>query len=348
MSTFKVDKEQVDNSVETLRKLLEECEEAYTKEIPESTVDKGHTHNELSDLCNNIKTTCYYLGELINNTILFLGKSSKMFEISDKESAAAIMDQVEGSFLSLGIYGNVASNSEESGSTLWAAIKDEISGIPDDAKSAGEALGWIEKEYGKLPHWATLGMDVLVPSSLQDAYTITSGILQGNLKLEVIWDTAKSILSKSTTFAVVSETLDYTFGTGTKRSEETERQLLERLGEGGIIGAAFDLTEGVVDTLIGGAVDVLGDVGGGAVDKLIDNVPIVKGINKLTEYGTGLLGWNGGEGYSVGGLIGATTEKISEGLDAVTDVVTDAIDFVTDTLTDGFNLGVNWVKSWFD
>ena len=71
MSTFKVDKEQVDNSVETLRKLLEECEEAYTKEIPESTVDKGHTHNELSDLCNNIKTTCYYLGELINNTIIF-------------------------------------------------------------------------------------------------------------------------------------------------------------------------------------------------------------------------------------------------------------------------------------
>ena len=31
MSTFKVDKEQVDNSVETLRKLLEECEEAYGK-----------------------------------------------------------------------------------------------------------------------------------------------------------------------------------------------------------------------------------------------------------------------------------------------------------------------------
>lgn len=96
MSTFKVDNDQVNHSVEILRKLLEECEEAYQKKIPESAIDRGQTHNELDELCQNMKTTCYYLGELINNTILFLGQSSEMFEISDKEAAAAIMTKDNG------------------------------------------------------------------------------------------------------------------------------------------------------------------------------------------------------------------------------------------------------------
>ena len=155
-------------------------------------------------------------------------------------------------------------------------------------------------------------------------------------------------MSENTKLAVICETLDYTFEIGTKRSEEMERQIYEQLGEGDILGAVFDGAEGFIDTIIGGSIDVLGDVGGGAVDAVIDNIPVVKGINMLTEYGTGLLGWNDGEGYSVGGLIGGATEKISEGLDVVTDVITDTVDVITDAVTDGFKSGVNWVKSWFD
>ncbi len=105
MSTFKIDTEKVNDSVETLRKLLDECEEIYNKKIPESEVDKGSTHNELYDLCQEIKTTCQYLGELINNSILFLGKSSEMFDTSDRESADAISDSspaTDGSGLSTG------------------------------------------------------------------------------------------------------------------------------------------------------------------------------------------------------------------------------------------------------
>lgn len=87
---FKIDTEVVKDSVATLRQLLEECEEMYAKEIPDSSVDKGLTHNELHELCQNIKTTCRYLGELINNSIRFLGESSDMFDTSDKESAATV------------------------------------------------------------------------------------------------------------------------------------------------------------------------------------------------------------------------------------------------------------------
>ena len=91
MSSFKIDSEKVNEAVEKLRKLLEQCEELYNKEIPESTVDKGNTHETLHNLCQNIRISCQDLGELINNTILFLGKSSEMFDTSDKESANAII-----------------------------------------------------------------------------------------------------------------------------------------------------------------------------------------------------------------------------------------------------------------
>lgn len=91
MSKFKVDNEQVNAAVDTLRNLLEKCEEAYEVKIPVSDVDKGQTHDELISVCENIKSTCYDFGQLIHNTILFLGEASDMFEKSDKDSAAAIV-----------------------------------------------------------------------------------------------------------------------------------------------------------------------------------------------------------------------------------------------------------------
>lgn len=232
--------------------------------------------------------------------------------------------------------------------SLWNAIKSEAANIPEAAKSAGEALSWIEKHYGKLPHWVTLGVDVLVPSSLQDAYSLTSGILQGDLTLKEGWDVAKHILSKNTKLAVICETLDYTLETGSARADEMNRQVYEQIGEGDVLGAILDGSEGFVDTIIGGSIEVLGDVGGGALDAVIDNIPVVKGLNMLTEYGTGLLGWNDGEGYSIGGLIGGATERISEGIDYVTDIITDTTDVITDAVTTGVKTGINWVKSWFD
>lgn len=96
MSGLKTDTQQVKETVETLRELLSECEGLYNEKIPESAVDKGSTHDELQELCQSVKTTCAYLGELINNTILFLGKASDMFDTSDTESAAAITADVVG------------------------------------------------------------------------------------------------------------------------------------------------------------------------------------------------------------------------------------------------------------
>jgi len=232
--------------------------------------------------------------------------------------------------------------------SLWDSIKEEISELPDDISSAGKTLAWVEEHYGKLPHWLTLGVDVVVPDSLKDAYILTSGILQGDLTLEEGWDVAKNVLSKNTKLAVICETLDYTFETGVARSEEMEKEIMAQLQEGDVVGAVLDGAEGFVDTIIGGSIEVIGDVTGTVVDDAIDNIPVVKGINMLTEYGTGLLGWNEGEGYSVGGLIGETTEIVSEGIDATTDFITDTANIVTDAVTQGVKSGIGWVKSWFN
>lgn len=224
----------------------------------------------------------------------------------------------------------------------------QITEIPSDLESTGDTLAWLEEVYGAMPHWATHGFEVVIPDSLKQAYTLTSGLIQGDLTFEEGWDIAKDILSENTKLAVICETLDYTFKTGAERNAEMEKQIYAQLAEGDILGAVFDGAEGFVDTIIGGTIDVLGDVGGGAVDDLMDKTVVTKGINMVVEYGTGLLGWNDGDGYSVGGLIGETTEKLSEGLDAVTDVITDVTDVVTDVVTDGVKSGVRWVKSWFD
>ena len=61
-----------------------------------------------------------------------------------------------------------------------------------------------------------------------------------------------------------------------------------------------------------------------------------------------MFGWNDGDGYSLGGLIGQTGESIAEGIDGITDIVTDATDVVTDAVTGGMKTGINWVNSLFD
>ena len=80
---FEIDYSQIEESVTKLRKLLEACNIEYNIGIPTSAVDKGQTHLELNLLCENMKSASFELGELINNTILFLGQSSEMFKESD-------------------------------------------------------------------------------------------------------------------------------------------------------------------------------------------------------------------------------------------------------------------------
>ncbi len=90
MRRFKIDNEQIDAVAEDMKNLLTKCEEVYEKGVPISDVAKGKTYDELISVCENIRNTSYYLGQLIHKTIEFLGQSSKLFAQSEMNSASAI------------------------------------------------------------------------------------------------------------------------------------------------------------------------------------------------------------------------------------------------------------------
>lgn len=321
-------------------------------------LDSLYTKVGLLGLWNLIQAdalTCYCWR--LNRCSSYLQETSTDFEWTEQEllrqDPVNFKDGNVGFANALHVTGAVfgkSPNSLEMAAALevWDAIRSEVSDIPQDAQSAGEALSWIEKYYGKIPGWLTLGFEVLVPESLKDAYILTSGLLQGDLTKEEGWEIVKDILSGNPKLTAICETFDYVFEGSAERSEEMNRQFYEQLKEGDILGATLDVAEGFIDIVIGGSVEVLGDVVGGVVDQKIDDTPGVKIINKLVKYGTGLLGWNDGDGYSVGGLIGGAAESVSEGIDVATDFITDTTDVITDAMTDGVKTGINWVKGWFD
>ena len=243
--------------------------------------------------------------------------------------------------------------------STWADFKnmvnrclDEIKGTSsklfDDMRDAGDALNWLEGYCDKMPNLVTHAIEVALPDSLKEAYTLTTGILQHDLTLEEGWDVAKNMLSQKLNVAVFCESLDYTFKNGKEREEEMQRQMTEQIKEGDILGVAIDGAEGFVDTILGGSVEVLGKATGTILDNAIEETKILNGVNKFTEYVTGVFGVNDGEGYSVGGLIGAVGEGFAEGIDKTTDFITNATDVVTDAITGDAKAGIKWVKSWFN
>lgn len=233
------------------------------------------------------------------------------------------------------------------GSTGIEALKKEIKSIPDDIRSAGEVLSIIEDKYKELPRDITFAIDVFVPGTLKDAYTITSGIFQGDLTWEEALDAGKSIAVKNTKLGLILETFDYTITTAKDIDDEMMEDVMKQLKEGDIIGAFGDATEGFIDGVLGGTIKVIGDYTGDRVDDFIDDVPGVKYLNKFFEYSTGMLDMNEGEGYSIGGLISETGEAIFEGIDTVTDYASDKLNEVTDVVTNGVKSGIKWVSGLF-
>lgn len=237
----------------------------------------------------------------------------------------------------------------------WDEVKGSSNKLFDDMRDAGDALNWLEGYYDKMPDLVSHAIEVALPDELIDAYTLTKGILQHDLTLEEGWDVAKNMLSQKLNVAVFCESLDYTFKNGKEREEEMQRQVTEQIKEGDILGAAIDGAEGFVDTILGGSVEVLGKATGTIVDNLMEDadylagdIKVFKHLNQYVEYWTGVVGFNEGEGYSIGGIIGAAGEGLAEGIDKTTDFITDATDVVTDAVTDGAKAGIKWVKSWFD
>lgn len=169
MNTFKVDNEKVKESVEVLKKILSECEELYHQDIPESDIDKGLSHNELYELCQKIKLTCQYFGELINNTILFLGESSEMFDLSDKYSASKISSYIKW----------------HTGFNYHTGNNHKPPTIMDNIKDIQDVFKYIDKQYSKMPMWLRENLKSLAKKACDsgvDAYEVASMLINGDFE----------------------------------------------------------------------------------------------------------------------------------------------------------------------
>lgn len=232
--------------------------------------------------------------------------------------------------------------------TAWSIIKDEISNIPKEAKIAGEALDVVEKWYEKSPREVKAVVNIVVPSSLKKAYEISSDLIQGDLTVETIWSVEKSITKGSPYVTSVFEVVEYTFEKGMERSEEMQNEIDAQIEEGDVLGAVVDGAEGFVDTIIGGTVECMSTLAGNKVDEIIGDIPFVgNAVDEGVKYITGKIMPDGSE-YSLGDLVSAGGEAISEGIDYATDVITDAADVVTSKITSGVKGVCSWISGWFD
>lgn len=197
-----------------------------------------------------------------------------------------------------------------------------ISKAPGKINSIKDAFDFLDVFYNELPDEIKLALKVFVPDTVQEAYMLASGIFQGDLTFREGWELTKSILSENLTAAIICETLEYVFVSGADRIADMENEVYEKFEKGDILGGILAMGEGFVDTVIGGAIEVGGNVLGDYVDdNLLDyeDAKVLYTLNKTYQYHTGLQGQNDDEGYSMGGLIKEGFKTVADDLDRLTD-----------------------------
>lgn len=224
--------------------------------------------------------------------------------------------------------GNAISGSVD----IIEAVKNELGKIPEQIKTAGEALKYLEDKYGELPEEAKIVIDAVVPKGLKTAYQITSDLLQGEFDLDDVMSAIKYVAGSSLKVSAVISAIDYTFDKGKDYLNKAQDKVTQNILEGDLLGASANATEAFVDTVGGGVAIVAGDLIGGAIDKTIGKIPGVSTAIKM---------WTGGK--SIGSYIKDGAAYVADGIDKVTDIITDGINVVTD----GFTKGVQKVGNWF-
>lgn len=214
--------------------------------------------------------------------------------------------------------------------------------------SLSDILNWTDEQLDGAPEWLKKGGAVLIPESVQKGYTLISGLIQGDLTAEEAWGGVKEFLLNDTKLKAIGETLEFFVEDIPEINQEMQETIRQELKEGDLAGVLAAVGEGFTDGVIGGSIHVLGTLAGEGIDDIINDVPIVKGINYAFEYGTSLLGFNEGEGYSLGGLVSAGVDGFVDGLDKATDYIEEFVDTASDVRRSLVNKGISFVKSWFD
>lgn len=221
---------------------------------------------------------------------------------------------------------------------LWDEIK--------DVKSIGELFALLEQTANdNINSEVQEIIKLAIPDSLEAIYNAVSGLAQGELTGDNIYEVAKELASKNPYISGVVEAFKYTFEKGLERDAEMMASIEEQLAEMDILGVGFEMAEGYIDIILGGSIECVCSVAGTTVDGIIGDIPFANALNHGIEYMTGLM--TGGEGATIGDFIGYGGDAISAGIDFATDVITDVTDVVTSAATSGVKKVASWIGSLF-
>lgn len=223
-------------------------------------------------------------------------------------------------------------------------------GLPE-INNPADAFEWLDSVYDSWPREAQAVFNILVselaPDSLEEAYKMASGIAQGDLTGEDIYEFFQYLFEDSTVGSVTVEAINYYMTTGQEIDAEMRNSINEQIKEGDFLGAIMEVAEGFVDGVIGGSVECLFAVGGTEIDKKIGEIPIVGSIiDEGCKYLTGRI--TGGEEYSLGDLVGLAGKGLGSAIDGATDGITKATDYVTSGVTSFGKKAVSWLGGLFD
>lgn len=218
----------------------------------------------------------------------------------------------------------------------------------DDFETTGEFFSAIEDLYGQIPREIQGGFNILVnsllPGSVSSAYSLTSRLLQGELTMDDLYDTASRVALEAESWNTMAfvETIRYTLSTGAKRDAEMKEEVLSRIKKGDVLGAITETAEGYIDIVVAGTVECLFGMGGTILDGTVGELPV---LDEGIKYFTGLI--SGGKEYSAGDLLRLAGKGTGIAVDAATDFVTDTADAIVSGVADGAKSVCSWVSSWF-
>lgn len=219
------------------------------------------------------------------------------------------------------------------------ALIDQIKDIPEDIKTAGELLAWLEKQYGELPDWIKDYIKDACPDSLEEAYKLTSALLQGDLSMEHVYSVIDYVTDGSIKGGVVIETIKHFIENVDKidaMNQEMTDSITQQLTEGDPFGAVVEFAEGFIDMIGGGSIEVIGGLAGGAVDGVVQNIPFVGAWIKDA------LGGN-----TIGDYVSDGFAWVADGVDTITDSLSYGLNYVSDAAISGLKKVGSWIGSWF-
>lgn len=228
----------------------------------------------------------------------------------------------------------------EFGSYAWNQLK-------EDWQNAGESMEWLGDKYNQLPDEVKKKIEEALGGALTTSISITYDIVTGNVTWDTAYDFIGEVFEGSSTGQAIIGTLKEVFEGGALERQSYYDQLsYDQIDEGHVLAGLSTQCGAFVDTILIGAVDVLGDMGTG----IIEDLPLVGLVTDALGFDLSDTwdGWMSSAHEGMNDFITNTTEAIGEFEENAQEFISDAWDAGTEFVSDAWDAGTEFVGDAID